>query len=88
MYYYVFLTLIGFIVGIVNYWLLKITIKIMLEKKKLYIMFVSFFLRTLGILTIFYIFLDENWKNILCLLAGFILSKILSIYLTKNKKIA
>jgi len=88
MIYYIFLTLIGFLTGVANYWVLKKTIDKMIKDKKLYIMFVSFFIRTFLVLTIFYIFLDENWKNMLCLLAGFILSKILSIYLTKNKKVA
>ena len=86
MVYRIFLIFVGFLVGCANYYALSKTINIMLKKKNIYFMFVSFFVRTCLILLVFYVFMQGSWQNVLFLLLGFILSKILSIYLAKHKK--
>ena len=81
---YILLVLIGFIVGILNSLGIKWTIKKVVQYKNSTIIFLSFFIRMTLIFTVFYIFLDSNWRNAIFMLLGLTISKI--IFILKERK--
>ncbi len=81
------LVFIGIMLGIFNSIALKYTIKIFLNLKSLSIIFISFFIRIFIVCLVFYIFLNNSWKNAALMLLGLTISKIFFIIYEKAKKV-
>jgi len=64
------LIVVGIVVGIINSLLLECTIKKFTETKKSAVIFLSFLLRMIFICATFVLFINKNWKNAVCILAG------------------
>jgi F1F0 ATPase subunit 2 len=79
--------LLGFLIGILNYSLLIFTVKALRKSKKIYISLISYYLRILLLLFLFYIFVRKDIKNLLFILLGFFITKILFILLVRKQKI-
>ena len=77
------LILIGCILGCLNAVGIYLTIKLLLKYKNSSFVILSFSIRMIIISIIFYIFLDNNWKNALYMIIGLTISKI--IFITYNK---
>ena len=82
---FIFLFLIGFAMGIFNFLGLKITLKKFIETKKISIIMLSFFARIITICIVFYLFLNRNWINAVCMAVGFIVAKYSIILFDKLK---
>ena len=82
---FIFLLLIGFIMGIFNFLGLKITLKKFIATKKISIIMLSFFVRIITICIVFYLFLNRSWINAVCMVAGFIIAKYSIILFDKLK---
>ena len=82
---FIFLLLIGFIMGLFNFLGLKITLKKFVETKKISIIMLSFFARIITICIVFYLFLNRNWINAICMIIGFITAKYSIILFDKLK---
>ena len=82
---FIFLLLIGFVMGLFNFIGLKITLKKFIATKKISIIMVSFFARIIIICIVFYLFLNKNWINAVCMVAGFIIAKYSIILFDKLK---
>ncbi|MDR2527217.1 MAG: ATP synthase subunit I [Rickettsiales bacterium] len=79
------LVLIGFIIGVINNFLIKKTIRKLLEYKKVFVVVLSFILRFLLIGIIFYIFLNNNYWNAILMVIGFTLANFLFIWIDAYK---
>ena len=77
---------IGIFLGIFNSLAIKITIRFYLKTKKIQLIFFSFFLRMIVICAVFYIFLNQNWRNAVIMLIGLTISKI--FYIIYNKLVS
>lgn len=82
---FIFLLLIGFIMGLFNFLGLKITLKKFVETKKISIIMLSFFARIAIICIVFYLFLNKSWINAVYMVVGFIIAKYSIILFNKLK---
>lgn len=82
---FIFLLLIGFMMGIFNFVGLKITLKKFVETKKISIIMLSFFTRITLICIVFYLFLNKSWTNAVFMIIGFIIAKYSIILFDKVK---
>lgn len=82
---FIFLLLIGFIMGLFNFLGLKITLKKFVETKKISIIMLSFFARIVIICIVFYLFLNKSWINAVYMVVGFIIAKYSIILFNKLK---
>lgn len=87
---YLLMVLSGFLIGALNYAIMKFTINKFLITQKYHVMFLSFFGRNIVILLLFYVLMNNDWKRILLLLLGFVIAKFaflgMSLSKIKNKK--
>lgn len=82
---FIFLLLIGFVMGLFNFIGLKITLKKFIATKKISIVMLSFFARIITICIVFYLFLNKSWINAVCMVVGFIMAKYSIILFDKLK---
>ena len=82
---FIFLLLIGFVMGLFNFIGLKITLKKFIATKKISIIMVSFFARIITICIVFYLFLNRSWINAVSMIIGFIVAKYSIILFDKLK---
>lgn len=82
---FIFLLLIGFVMGLFNFLGLKITLKKFVETKKISIIMLSFFARIIIICIVFYLFLNKSWINAVYMVVGFIMAKYSIILFDKLK---
>lgn len=82
---FIFLLLIGFVMGLFNFIGLKITLKKFVATKKISIIMLSFFARIITICIVFYLFLNRSWINAVSMIIGFIVAKYSIILFDKLK---
>ena len=85
---YTLMILSGFVIGVVNYAIMKYSINKLLMTQKASIAIISFFGRNIGIVILFYLLMEGSWKKLLLLLLGFMIAKFtfLTVSQLKNKK--
>lgn len=83
--YTIFLITLGFIIGTLNSIAILWTAKQIVKHKNTFIVIPSLFFRLGLICLMFYIFLDNNWKNALYMLLGLTISKISFIIFEKMR---
>jgi F1F0 ATPase subunit 2 len=77
----------GIIIGIMNYYILWITVQKMASlKQPLLWNMISFFSRTGIVLTIFYLVMDGRWEKLVVCLVGFLMVRFIFIRLFQPKK--
>jgi F1F0 ATPase subunit 2 len=79
----ILLLFIGFLLGIFNFFGLRWTINRVITTKNTSIVVVSFILRMIIVCLVFFIFLNNNWRNAITMVIGFISIKYLIILFDK-----
>ena len=80
----ILLILVGVAIGFANYYAMIYSLRRINEKNKQYYAPLSFLVRSVCILFLIWFFMAGSWKRALYLLLGFIIAKILVVYLVKK----